>query len=58
MIATAVPWPGQLDRDAAGDQDRRQPDGPESQVSSRWPHSERIACPITNEAAQMTARDA
>ena len=23
-IATAVPWPGQLDRDAAGDQDRRQ----------------------------------
>jgi hypothetical protein len=34
------------------------PMGPASQLSSRWPQSKRIACPISNDAAQTTTSDA
>jgi hypothetical protein len=58
VIATAVPWPGSLIAIPLATRMAASPIGPASQLSSRSPHRERIACPISNEAAQMTARDA
>ncbi len=58
MIATAVAWPGSLIAIPLATRIAARPTGPESQLSSLLPLAERIAWPITNEAAQMTARDA
>ena len=58
MIATAVPWPGSLIAMPLATRIAARPTGPASQVSSRRPHSERIAWPTTSEAAQSTATDA
>ena len=57
-IATAVPWPGSLIAIPLTTRMAASPIGPASQLSLGSPQSERIACPTTNEAAQMTARDA
>ena len=57
-IATAVPWPGSLIAMPLATRIAARPTGPASQVSSRRPHSERIAWPTASEAAQTTATDA
>ena len=58
VIATAVAWPGSLIAIPLAVSIAASPTGPESHLSSRSPQRERIACPMTSEAAQMTARDA
>ena len=58
VIATAVPWPGSLIAMPLATRIAARPTGPANQVSSRRPHSDRIAWPTASEAAQRTATDA
>jgi hypothetical protein len=57
-IATAVPCPGSLIAIPLTTRIAARPTGPESQVNSRRPHSERTAWPAAIEPAISTATDA
>jgi len=58
VSATVVPWPGRSMATPAVIRRVANPTGPESQVNSRRPQSEKTAWPTASEAAQRTATDA